>query len=312
MVTRRKLIGGFVGGALMNFLKPIDALGLEEKKEPGLTIKPYQWEGPYSEFRNQGAEHDWRLCAELRAPWMVEKDRLILRTSEIVGHEKAFFYDDHFPPAESDGRGKHYHHIPFEWRETGDKGVLSADCLVPGQGRFWLRLSAQRDYLDIDLGIQNSLPQTLGNVDWHFCVVGFESPFSDPERTRTYLFDGNRLRTFADLSGGPKMELFRVFGAGGFIPVGHDMLPVNPVIAKAPIVMVQSSERQYVAALVFEEAYTIYGDPVGNKCFHADPYFGPGIEPGEKRQIRGRLYVMRGTARDAFDRYARDFEKSSE
>ena len=107
------------------------------------------------------------------------------------------------------------------------------------------------------------------------------------------------------------MELFNVQGVVEFIPVGHEMLPVNPAVAEAPLVIVQSSERRHVAALAFERAYSIYGDPVGNKCFHADPYFGPLTTAGEERRLKGRLYVMRGTPQDALDRYRSDFQSGA-
>ena len=68
-------------------------------------------------------------------------------------------------------------------------------------------------YAQYVLGIRNGLAGPMGNIDWHFCVVGLESPeFADSERRHTYLFDGQQLRTFAQLSGGPKMELFKVRG----------------------------------------------------------------------------------------------------
>jgi hypothetical protein len=276
--------------------------------EHQLSIKPYSWEGPYSEMRNKGAKHDWRLCAEVRAPWMGKGERLIIRSSEIVGYETGFLYDDHFPPSEPDGRGKDYRHIPFQWKQPRNDRVLSTDCLVPGKGKFSLTLSAQRDSVDIRLSLRNDLPVAMGEIDWAFCIVAMESPlFADSTRDRTYLFDGRRLRTFAELSHGPKMELFKVKHGRGFVPVGHKMLPVNPVEAKAPIVIVESPDRRYVTALGFERAYTIYGDPRGNKCFHADPYFGPFTRTHEERSIHGRLYVTEGTAQTIFARFNQEF-----
>ena len=276
--------------------------------ERRLSIKPYTWAGPYSEMRNQGARHDWRLCAEVRAPWMTKGERLIIRSSEVVGYETGFLYDDHFPPSEPDGRGKNYHHIPFQWKEPQDDRSLSADCLVPGKGKFSLALTAREDYLDITLGLRNDLSAGMGEVDWAFCIVGMESPsFSDPARDRTCLFDGNRLRTFGELRRDPKMELFNVSPGRGFVPAGHKMLPINPVEAKASVVIVESPDRRHVAALGFERAYAIYGDARGNKCFHADPYFGPFTKTGEQRTIRGKLYLMDGTPEAAFNRFQRDF-----
>jgi hypothetical protein len=239
-------------------------------------------------------------------------ERLIIRSCEIVGYDSGFLYDDHLPASEPEGRGKTYQHIPFHWDTQRSKEALSADCSVPHRGRFWLRLQAKSDFIDIELGVRNELPGPMGNIDWHFCVVGLESrSFGDPGRGRTYLFDGKRLRTLADLSGGPKMELFKVQGAHGFIPVGHEMLPVDPVEAKASVVIVESPDKEHTAALGFEQSDTIYGDPIGNKCFHADPYFGRLEKGGEETVRRGKLYLMEGTARDAFDRYNNEFGEHS-
>ncbi len=72
-----------------------------------MVVKPYKWEGPYAEYRTQQkALHDWRLCADVRTNWLGPCERIILRTSEIIGHETGFLYDDHFPPSEPEGRGK--------------------------------------------------------------------------------------------------------------------------------------------------------------------------------------------------------------
>src|SRR5438876_6377553 len=91
-------------------------------------------------------------------------------------------------------------------------------------------------------------------VDWHFCVVGFESSaFRDPDCKRTYLFDGRQPRTFAELSGGAKMELLRVHGGSGFIPAGHKMLRQCGRVA-SPIVIVASPYGKHLAALAFRRA----------------------------------------------------------
>lgn len=305
MTTRRDCCK-MLATAVMNLADSVPALAAASEEQ--LRIKPYLWEGPYARMREaHGAQHDWRLCADLRAPWMAKDERLIVRSSEIVGYQTGFFYDDHLPASEPEGRGKAYRHTPFEWKSDGHERVLTAACAVPGKGKFSLALTAQTDYLDIQLGVRNGLGKPTGEIDWAFCVVGMESPsFSDSERRRTFLYDGTRLRSFAELRKTLKIELFRVHQGGGFIPAGHKTLAVNPLEAKAAVVIVESPDRQHVAALGFERAYTIYGDAKGNKCFHADPYFGP-LAAGEERAIKGRLYLMKGTAQDAFARFTREF-----
>lgn len=273
-----------------------------------VTVRPYSWEGPYADYRKrQHALHDWRLCAEVKANWFRPCERLILRTSEIIGHETGFLYDDHFPPSEPDGRGKNYRHIPFEWNVVKDGTELFTDCAVPGQGGFSMRLTARNDYLDIDLTIRNAMKEPMRNPDWAFCAVGFESfSVSDAEDVRTFLYDGKQLRSLADIAG-RDIKLYKVAGAHGFIPVGHRALPLGPIEAKASVVIIEAVDGIHSVALGVEQADHIYGDAKGNKCFHADPYFGQVLKTGEQSRIRGRLYLMEGSAQAALHRYLKDF-----
>ena len=226
-----------------------------------VTIKPYNWEGPYAEYRTrQKALHDWRLCADLRTNWLGPCERLILRTSEIIGYEAGFLYDDHFPTSEPDGRGRSYRHIPFEWRVIRPGRALFADCLVPQKGKFSIRLTAQTDCVDIHLTVRNDMRQAMENADWAFCAVALESPsLADSEGARTYLFDGERLRTLAEIAG-RDIKLYKVAGAHGFIPVGHRALPVAPVEARASVVIIEAVDGAHSAALGFEQADHIYGE----------------------------------------------------
>lgn len=278
------------------------------QSDTGVTVHPYQWEGPYAEHRAWNrALHDWRLCAEVKTGWLGPCERLILRTSEVIGHETGFLYDDHFPPSEPEGRGKNYRHIPFEWQVVEPGKELFTDCAVPGVGGFSMRLKTHEDVVDIDLTIRNQMPQPMQNADWSFCAVSFESPsISDSEDVRTCLFDGERLRTLAEIAG-RDMHLYKVAGAHGFIPVGHRAIALGPVEAKASLVIIPAWDKTHCVALGFEQADHIYGDTKGNKCFHADPYFGPEIPAGGERSVRGKLYLIQGSAEDALHRYQQDF-----
>jgi hypothetical protein len=277
------------------------------KSGDALTINPFRWEGPYADHRSgHRAFHDWRLCAELKGGWLGSCQRLILRTSEVIGYETGFLYDDHFPPSEPEGRGKSYQHIPFEWKVVRAGAELFADCRVPQKGKFSIRLTAREDSVDIDLTARNDTPQVMENLDWAFCAVALESPsLADSEATRTYLFDGKGLRTLAEIAG-RDVNLYKVSGAHGFIPVGHRALPVAPVEAKASVVILEGLGGSHSAALGFEQADHIYGEAKGNKCFHADPYFGS-LKSGQERSLRGKLYLIKGNAEEALRRYQKDF-----
>ena len=269
---------------------------------PGqVTISPYDWKGPYAEMRSsQGWDHDAGLCAVVRADWMPPGERLILRTSEIVGFGGGFLYDDHFPPCEPETRGKGYEHIAFQWDTDRAPEALSARCEAPGRGVFTLDLVAREDGLDIALSIRSDTPALSGVPDWHFCVVAHDAPsIGDPDVTRTFLFDGERLRSLAELQGGTVVHMHHVAGANRFLPASHQTFPRGPVEAHAPMVLVEGADGNHTVALAFERSYAIFSNPT-NQCFHADPYFGQ-VAPGKTYDVRGRLGLVNGDAQQAFE-----------
>ena len=132
--------------------------------------------------------------------------------------------------------------------------------MVPQKGRFSIRLTANVDCVDIHLTVRNDMQQAMKNIDWVFCVVALEAPLlADSEDTRTYLFDGKRLRTLSEI-GGRDLKLYQVAGANGFIPIGHRTLPVGSVEAKASLVILEGLDGIRSAALAFEQSDDIYGD----------------------------------------------------
>jgi hypothetical protein len=137
--------------------------------------------------------------------------------------------------------------------------------------------------------------------------VGFESPsIADPSLERTYLFDGKRLRALADLDS-QKTVLYEVVGNQGFIPIGNAKnFPLGQVRAKASVVIVESADKRHSVALGFRQSDTIHSS-IGNRCFHADPHFGPLTRTGEERVVKGKLYLIEGNAQQVFERYTREF-----
>jgi len=278
-----------------------------------IKLRPYIWDGPYAEMRPKGATpHDPGLCADARAPWMADGDRLILRTSEIIGYDTGYFYDDHFPTQELNTRGKTYRHLPFGWNVSNTPDKLEASCKVPGKGWFGLRLTSREDAIDIEMTVRNGTTSRMEYVDWYFCAVGYESAsVGDHKLERTYVFDGADLRTLAEICGEGKGEEMLLVdgpnGANGFIPNLHSKHTRASVHPRVPLVMIRTADGTHTAALGFERAHSIFSSP-GNKCFHADPFFGLGLDPGEEWQINGRLYLMEGTPKDALARFKKEFK----
>jgi len=274
-----------------------------------IEIAPYVWDRSYANIRSErGCQHDAGLCASARAPWMDGSDRIILRSSEIVGYEGGYFYDDHLPgPAEPEGRGKEYKHIPFQWDSAGAPEALKVNCDVPGKGMFRISLEAREDFIDIELGLRSDLEDPAGEIDWHFCVVAYESrTIGDPQLERTYLFDGERLRSLRDLTGSSNTEMYSVAGDNGFVPPNQMGIKRGSVEAQASVVIVQSVDGQHSVAVGFEQSYAIFSSR-HNMCFHAEPYLGVIACQGEERSVRGKLYMIEGDAPAALTRYREEF-----
>ncbi len=275
-----------------------------------IELRPYEWGGPYVEHRVKYAcRHDDGLCAEVRVPWFEPGERLILRTSEIVGHGEAYFYDDHFPTQEQNGRGRGYEHIAFQWNTDKVPEELSADCEVPGQGRFALQLKTGEDFIDVELTFRNDSDRALPWFGWYFCPVAFEAPsLLNRGLDRTYIFDGERLVSLAETVN-PSETMFPVAGERGsseFIPPLHASNPRSAVEAQSPLVIVENQRRTHAMGIAFERAHSIFSS-VGNGCYHADPFFGHDLKSGEERTIRGRLYLAKGSAADVLERFNKDF-----
>jgi hypothetical protein len=275
-----------------------------------IQMRPYLWEGPYSQHREKYAtKHDTGLCIDLRAPWFPKGERLILRTSEIVGFDTGYFYDDHFPTQEQNGRGKGYRHIPFQFDWSKAPRVVSADCVVPGKGEFRLKLAARSDYVDLTLSIRNGSERTMSYVDWYFCPTAFEaSSIGNPTLDRTFLFDGERLWSLAELGAvGKGYEvMFPTSGNARQIPPLHAANPFGDLEAALPLVMIQDVSGKHTVALGFKKSHSIFCS-AGNGCFHADPIFVPDLKPGEERTVKGRLYLVTGTPSEVMQRFRADF-----
>ena len=271
-----------------------------------IEVRPYEWRGPYAEWRST-ARHDPGLCAEVRASWMAPEERLILRSCEMIGHPEAFLYDDHVPAAEPDTRGKQYRHASFQWDPAKAPAQVSADCTVQGKGRFSLVLRGEDDCLEIELSVRNDLSKAMGPIDWAFCAVALESPtLRDPEHDRTFVFDGERLRSFRSINGRPGIHMIRVAGGEDFIPDGHRQFPVSETVARESVVIIGGRDGRHAAGLGFEQSYNSYGC-TGNMCFHMDPWFGTLAANGQEKRMRGRLYLVEGDAEEVLKRYRRDF-----
>jgi hypothetical protein len=65
-----------------------------------------------------------------------------------------------------------------------------------------------------------------------------------------------------------------------------------------------SGDEQWIFATAWEPYQELFQGVI--RCLHSDLRLG-GLEPGETKRIRGRIYLMKADLDALRDRYARDF-----
>ena len=80
--------------------------------------------------------------------------------------------------------------------------------------------------------------------------------------------------------------------------------PLNPLIPSNGLIGCFSADEKMIFATAFEPYQELFQGVV--RCLHSDFRLG-GLQPGETRQIRGRIYVVPHDVPELLARYARDF-----
>jgi hypothetical protein len=276
------------------------------KMTNGIEIGPYGGGTRYAKMREDaGNDHEYGLCAEVRASFMDPDDRIIIRSSEIVGYENGYFYDDHIPTYDLEGRGRNYKHTSHGWNKDRMPGILCAECRC-GPGDFYLELKADNDHIDIDLSVKNCLDAEMKHVDWNFCAVGYDSSdIGDDSYDRTYVSVNGKLVCLGSLIGKDRTKAMFVDGGDGYFSYMYKDYGFCPERADESVVIIESADGKHSVGLGFSQSNFIFCGP-WNKCFHADPYFGA-VPSGGRRSASGKMYFIEGNAGDVLRRYREDF-----
>jgi hypothetical protein len=80
--------------------------------------------------------------------------------------------------------------------------------------------------------------------------------------------------------------------------------PLSPVVPDDGLIGAFSGDGQWIFATAWEPYQELFQGVI--RCLHSDLRLG-GLQPGETKQIRGRIYLMKSDPQALRDRYARDF-----
>jgi hypothetical protein len=80
--------------------------------------------------------------------------------------------------------------------------------------------------------------------------------------------------------------------------------PLSPMVPDDGLIGAFSGDGQWIFATAWEPYQELFQGVI--RCLHSDLRLG-GLQPGETKQIRGRIYLMKSDPEALRDRYARDF-----
>jgi hypothetical protein len=136
--------------------------------------------------------------------------------------------------------------------------------------------------------------------------------FVDKDKTNTWFISENGLELLQDRSIHfnyrlrKQVELVRV-DRGPF--VFDSKWPTSASNAKEGLIVRESLDGEWVAGIAWEHSLSSQGHNPWF-CMHLSVLVGP-LKPGETRQVRGKIYLFRGSKEDCYRRYLTDFKTAT-
>jgi len=80
--------------------------------------------------------------------------------------------------------------------------------------------------------------------------------------------------------------------------------PLSEIIPSNGLIGCFSSDEKWIFAVAFDPYQELFQGVA--RCLHSDFRIG-GLNPGESKSIRGKIYIVRNNVTDLLHRYERDF-----
>ncbi len=109
-----------------------------------------------------------------------------------------------------------------------------------------------------------------------------------------------------------RTEQARYHGGQVYVPKGIDLKSVNPrpISRDQPInnlIGCFSADNKWLLATAWDKTHELFQGV--RVCVHGDPHIG-GLEPGQTKQVRGKLYILKNNPTELLRRYRRDFPRN--
>jgi hypothetical protein len=247
----------------------------------------------------------------LRIAWT--NNMLTLSSPELPGQSVPVWYLEAFCRGGSTHRDWQQTTIPHQTE------LVSADG--PGR-RIRLRtqikpsvevthdLRAGSDEVDFRLEAKNTGPEFV-DVQWFqpcMRVAGFTGLAQSNYHTRSFIFTSSGLVTM-DKTRRAEDALYR--GGQVYVPAGintNDVnpRPLSPDVPVNDLIGCFSADGTKLLAMAWDHTQELFQGVI--VCLHNDPRIG-GLQPGERKTLRGKIYFMKNDPEALLARYRKDFGK---
>jgi hypothetical protein len=169
-------------------------------------------------------------------------------------------------------------------------------------------ITATADEVDFKLSLRNNGAQ-FADLQWFqpcIRVAGFTGRVQSNYISRCFIFTERGLTT---LDRTRRREEARYRGGQVYVPSGIDLndvnpRPISPDVPVNALIGCFSADNQLLLATAWDQTQELFQGVI--VCIHNDPRVG-GLAPGQKKQLRGKLYLMDNDPAKLLDRYRKDF-----
>ena len=170
------------------------------------------------------------------------------------------------------------------------------------------RITAVPDGVAFDMVLTNTTEQAV-DVDWAqpcIRVDAFTGLSQEDYIRKCFIFTEEGLTT---LDRTRRTEEARYRGGQVYVPEGIDLDDVNPrpISPETPVnglIGCFSADDSLLLAMAWDNVQELFQGVI--VCIHSDPRIG-GLEAGETRRLKGRLYLMNSDPEALLKRYRGDF-----
>ncbi len=262
-----------------------------------------------------------RAPTPLTLSW--EHDILVIHGEHLPGKKVEILYIEAYcrPNSHTTDWGKHtvIGHTTRVLSMSPDRRRLELECRLNDGATVRHIITAHEDEVDFRLTAHNPT-QEVSEAHWaQPCIrVGDFTGLGDPHRRRSYEYlaksfvflDGElSLMPTKDWATEARYVPGQVWAAPGVAGADVNPRPLNPNTPSNGLIGCFGARDQLIMATAWEPYQELFQGVI--TCLHSDFRIG-GLQPGETKQIHGKIYFVANDVPALLERYARDFPQQAQ